>query len=52
VLAVSMDQKAVRELPHDDRDTYEASLTNARTGTQSLPCVITGEPATTGLLMT
>ena len=52
VLAVSMDQKAVRELPHDDRDTYEASLTNARTGTQSLPCVITGEPATTGLLTT
>ena len=42
VLAVSMDQKAVRELPHDDRDTYEASLLNAHTGAQSLPCVITG----------
>jgi len=43
VLAVSMDQKAVRELPHDDRDTYEASLTNAQTGSQSLSCVITGQ---------
>ena len=46
VLAVSMDQKAVRELPHDDRDTYEASLTNAHTGSPSLPCVITGEHIT------
>jgi len=42
VLAVSMDQKAVRELPHDERDTYEASLTNAQTNSVSLPCVITG----------
>ena len=42
VLAVSMDQKAVRELPHDDRDTYEASLVDAHSGSQSLPCVITG----------
>jgi len=37
-----MDQKAVKELPHDDRDTYEASLTDAHSGAQSLPCVITG----------
>jgi len=43
VLAVSMDQKAVRELPHDERDTYEASLNNAHTGAASLPCVITGQ---------
>jgi len=37
-----MDQKAVKELPPDDRDTYEASLTDAHSGAQSLPCVITG----------
>ena len=46
VLAVSMDQKAVRELPHDERDMYEASLTDAHTGSSSLPCVITGLSAT------
>lgn len=43
VLAVSMDQKAVKELPRDDRDTYEASLINAHSGALSLPCVITGQ---------
>ena len=43
VLAVSMDQKAVRELPHDERDTYEASLISAHSGAPSLPCVITGQ---------
>jgi intraflagellar transport protein 172 len=44
VLAVSMDQKAVRELPHDERGTYEASLVAANTGAKSLPCVVTGYP--------
>ncbi|KAG7280372.1 hypothetical protein CRUP_022200 [Coryphaenoides rupestris] len=44
VLAVSMDQRVEQVLPHDERDTYEASLLAVKTGIRSLPCVITGYP--------
>ncbi|KAL2082479.1 hypothetical protein ACEWY4_022297 [Coilia grayii] len=44
VLTVSMDQRVEQVLPHDERDTYEASLLAANTGIRSLPCVITGYP--------
>lgn len=42
VLAVSMDQKAVRELALDERGVYEACLVNPKTGSKSIPCVVTG----------
>ena len=44
VLAVSMDQKVEQELPTDERNTFEGSLTSASTGSRSLPCVISGYP--------
>ena len=44
VLAVSMDQKVEQRLPMDERNTYEASLITANTGTAYHPCVITGYP--------
>ncbi len=48
VLAVSMDQKVEQRLPLDERMTYEASLTAAKTGTSSQPCIVTGYPVLGG----
>jgi intraflagellar transport protein 172 len=42
VLAVSMDQKAVRELPLDERGVFEGCLVSPKSGAASLPCVVTG----------
>jgi intraflagellar transport protein 172 len=42
VLAVSMDQKAVRELPLDERGVFEASLVDTKSGATAVPCVVTG----------
>ena len=39
-----MDQKVEQRLPMDERNTYEASLITANTGTAYHPCVITGYP--------
>ena len=48
VLAVSMDQKVEQQLPLDERNTFEASLAAAGTGTLSPPCIITGYPVLQG----
>ena len=48
VLAVSMDQKVEQQLPLDERNTFEASLVAAGTGTVSPPCIVTGYPVIQG----
>ncbi|KAF7647467.1 hypothetical protein LDENG_00172140 [Lucifuga dentata] len=44
VLTVSMDRRLEQVLPHDERNSYEASLLAANTGIRSLPCIVTGYP--------